>query len=137
MSQPGGETLADELTDGRARHYHPLINIKFQPAKPGFVGQIGRRDPLIDPTGHQLGQLLPFAASQTRGADLLADIRRQMQARQNELYRLIPRIIGTMTIKQTGGIKLADRPAHHVVDGTQLADRLVDDYLFQNRFRVE
>ncbi|MNT09961.1 hypothetical protein D3C72_1447700 [compost metagenome] len=95
-------------------------------AEPGFIGEISDRNAFVNAANHALNDPVFFAGGQTCCAHVLWNIQRQIQGRQNQLNRLIPRIVRTMTVPDVGGTKAADGPTQHVLNGMQFVYCFID-----------
>lgn len=121
------EAIVDQLADRRTRHQHALVDVEFHAAEPGLVGQVGDRDALVDAADHALNDAMALAGGQTGGVHVLRNIQRQEQAWQHQLHRFVPRIIGSVTIVDIGGVETAYRPAQHILNGVQFVHCFVDE----------
>ncbi|MNV82517.1 hypothetical protein D3C71_1762570 [compost metagenome] len=66
---------------------------------------------------------------------VLWNIQRQEQAWQHQLHRFVPRIIGSVTIVDISGVKTADRPAQHILNGVQFVHCFLDENFVQFALR--
>ncbi len=127
LANKAGEVVINQLANRRTRHQHALIDIKFVAAEPGFIGQVGDRDTLVNATNHSLDNAVFFAGRQPRGPHIFRNIQRQIKRRQHQLYRFIPRVIGTVSIPDIRRAKAAYRPAQHVLNGMQFTYCFIDE----------
>ncbi|ABX20441.1 hypothetical protein SARI_00515 [Salmonella enterica subsp. arizonae serovar 62:z4,z23:-] len=121
------KVVINQLANGRTRHQHALIDIKFVAAEPGLIGQVGYRNTLVDTTNHSLNNAMFFAGRQPRGTHIFRNIQRQIKRRQHQLHRLIPRVIGAVSIPDIRRAKTAYRPAQHVLNGMQFIHCFIDE----------
>ncbi|MNH04117.1 hypothetical protein D3C79_633950 [compost metagenome] len=131
----GAEAIVDQFANRGTRNQHTLINVEFQIAEPGFVGQIGYRDTFVDAADHALNDAVALAGGQTGGVHVLWNIQRQEQAWQHQLHRFVPRIIGSVTIVDIGGVKTAYCPTQHILNGVQFIHCFLDENFVQFALR--
>ena len=120
LADKSGKFIVDQFTNRRTRHQHAFIDVKFMATEPGFVGQVGHRNALVDAANHALNNTVFFAGGQTRGAHVFRDIQRQVERRQHQLHGFIPRVVSAVAVPDIRRAEAAHRPAQHVLNGLQL-----------------
>src|SRR5467141_1737958 len=95
-AQPRPQTIAEKLREMRARHDDATVDVEGQACEPSFAEQVGSGNALRDsPFYERFNALLP-------AADLKMQIRfeRQTQAAQDQVSRLVKRVIRAVAVVQ-------------------------------------
>ena len=95
-AQPRPQAIAEKLGDVRARHDDATVDVEGQACEPSFAEQVGNGNALRDSLFYErFNALLP-------AADLKMQIRfeRQTQAAQDQVSRLVKRVIGAVAVVQ-------------------------------------
>ena len=123
---PRSELILEEFRNEGARNQHVFIAVEAVLHEPGFVKQIGHRDVFCHAALDQIRDLDDFVRGQPGIPERLEFFERQMQCPQHEECRFLPRIVGTVTERNFGGLHTGHGPADHIADCAEPGNRFMN-----------
>jgi len=123
VAHPRREAIAQSLRDVRARDDDALVDVEPELAEPRLVGQVGRRDPIVDPARKQMRQRLALGLRQPRVEERLQAVERKVQCVQQQIRRLVIRVDAAVPERELHLAETRDRVAQPIAHGFELVGR--------------
>ncbi|EXI68806.1 MAG: hypothetical protein AW07_04304 [Candidatus Accumulibacter sp. SK-11] len=120
LVDPGCELLVEQFGNERTGDDHPLIDVEAMLAEPGFVAQVGGRQPFADPPVDQAQRAGALVAGQPGVEERLEPVEWQVQVVQQEVDGFVPGVVRSVAEEQLRLVEAADGEAQQVTQGDQL-----------------